>query len=116
VGTRFRPHGRNVEHGLDCLGLAALAFRAGGYEGDVPGGYALRGGDAHVVAAALDARFAHGDGAAGDLLLFASGPGQLHLAIATDAGFVHADAMLRRVVERPGPAPWPLIGAWRIRE
>ena len=29
-------------------------------------------------------------------------------------GFVHADAQLRRVVERPGEPPWPVIGIWRF--
>lgn len=47
-----------------------------------------------------------------DVLLFASGPGQLHLAVRAGGGLVHADAGLRRVVLRPGVAPWPLLGAW----
>ena len=50
----------------------------------------------------------------GDVLLMAAGPGQLHLGIWTRDGFVHADAGLRRVVERPGMPPWPLIGVWRM--
>jgi hypothetical protein len=29
-------------------------------------------------------------------------------------GIIHADAQLRRVVERPGPLPWPEIGRWRL--
>jgi cell wall-associated NlpC family hydrolase len=114
VGAPFRPQGRDPAHGLDCLGLAALAVRAGGYDGEVPRGYRLRGGDPAVVGAALEAAgFARSNGEAGDLLLFASGPGQLHFAIATPSGVIHADAMQRRVVERPGPAPWPLLSAWR---
>ena len=52
-------------------------------------------------------------GEAGDVALASSGPGQLHLMILTPGGFVHADAMLRRVVERPGAVPWPLLGWWR---
>ena len=51
--------------------------------------------------------------AAGDLLLCRSGPGQLHLAVGVDGGIVHADAGLRRVVERPGAVPWPVLGVWR---
>ena len=35
------------------------------------------------------------------------------LAIATDAGIIHADAALRRVVERPGAPPWPIVARWR---
>jgi hypothetical protein len=92
-----------------------LALRAGGFEGQVPGGYALRGGDEAAITGLLDASgLKRGSGGAGELLLFRSGPGQFHLAIATGTGLIHADAMLRRVVERPGPAPWALVGAWRI--
>lgn len=104
VGARFRLHGRDPASGLDCVGLAALAFGR-----DAPTGYALRGGDAEAVAASLDAMLVRADGAAaGDLLLLRTGPGQLHLAIRTEGGFVHADAGLRRVVERPGAPPWPV--------
>lgn len=110
VGARFRLHGRDPATGLDCVGLAALACGL-----DAPTGYALRGGDAEHVAAWLDAVLVRADeAAAGDLLLMRTGPGQLHLGIRTDGGFVHADAGLRRVVERPGAPPWPVLGAWRI--
>jgi len=30
------------------------------------------------------------------------------------AAFVHADLGLRRVVERPLPPPWPIVGVWRL--
>ena len=116
VGARFRLHGREVATGLDCVGLAALALRAEGYAGPVPSGYALRSGDAARVRAALaDAGLAEpAEPRAGDLLLLAAGPGQLHFAIDSGNGIVHADAMLRRVVERPGVPPWPIVGRWRL--
>lgn len=118
VGTRFRPHGRDPAFGLDCVGLAALSLRAGGCAGAVPEGYALRGGSAEALAATIAAAglraVEHVE--PGDLLLFDSGPGQFHLAVAVAGGLVHADAGLRRVVERPGPMPWPLLGAWRLEE
>lgn len=110
IGVRFRLHGRSVAHGLDCVGLAGLAYGV-----EVPRGYALRGGsgariDAVARAAGLvcveDAR-------PGDLVLFRAGPGQLHLGIASETGVIHADAGLRRVVERPGTAPWPQLARWR---
>lgn len=114
LGVRFRLHGRDMD-GLDCVGLAALAMRAEGFEGRVPLGYALRTGDGDAAQRAIDRAglMRATDKRPGDLLLVAAGPGQLHLAIAAEDGVVHADAQLRRVVERPGPIPWPVIGRWR---
>jgi hypothetical protein len=92
----------------------ALALRAEGFEGAIPSGYALRSGDAVRVRDAIAAAgLIESGGAPGDLLLLRTGPGQLHLAISTGAGLVHADAMLRRVVERPDTR-WPVIGRWRV--
>lgn len=108
VGAPFRLHGRDPVHGLDCVGVVALAT---GHA--VPGGYALRGGNADAVTARIDAVLARSDGASpGDVLLMAAGPGQLHLAVRVENGIVHADAGLRRVVMRPGEPPWPLLAAW----
>ncbi|MEZ0497161.1 peptidoglycan endopeptidase [Sphingomonas sp. IW22] len=110
VGARFRLHGRDPATGLDCVGVAAAALGC-----PAPADYAMRTGDADRAAMALAAaglgRVAHG--APGDVVLMRSGPGQLHLAVLTDSGMIHADASLRRVVERPGAPPWPVIGAWR---
>ena len=111
VGARFRLHGRRLETGLDCVGVAAVAFGAE----RVPAGYALRGGRAEEVAAMIDAAGlirAEGVPGAGALMLLLAGPFQLHLAIRTERGFVHADAALRRVTEVPGPPPWPLLAHW----
>lgn len=115
-GARFRLHGRTPETGLDCVGLAAWAHDAR----EVPSGYALRGGDPARVATVAEAAGlvrvqGEAPGRPGDLLLLRSGPGQLHLAIATEDGIVHADAALRRVVERPGPVDWPTIARWRAQ-
>lgn len=118
IGVRFRLHGRDPAYGLDCVGLVALAVRAGGCDAAVPSGYALRSGDHDRLGAIIrDAGLAPADRPqAGDVLVLASGPGQLHLAIDTGApggGMIHADAQLRRVVERPGPPPWPIVSRWR---
>lgn len=111
LGAKFRLGGRDPRFGLDCVGLVAWALEA-----DAPDGYALRGGVPERVMRLLDTRLARVDMAApGDVMLFAAGPGQLHLGIASAHGVIHADAGLRRVVERPGVMPWPLLGAWRAR-
>lgn len=113
VGTRFRLHGRDAA-GLDCVGLAAAAYG----RDDVPTGYRLRSGDAAAVARIIGALglVPAPDRAAGDLVLFRAGPGQLHLGIDSGSGTIHADAALRRVVERPGPPPWVEIARWRARQ
>ena len=95
--------------------MAAAIGRAGRRPRD----YALRGGSAARLASGAGARpgcAASTAGRPGDVLVLAPGPAQLHLGIFTGAGLVHGDAGLRRVVERPGPPPWPLLGIWRIVE
>lgn len=110
VGTRFRPHGRDPASGLDCVGLAGLVM---GVEG-LPTGYALRGGTVESVAARIDRTgLVRCDPIPGVLALVESGPDQFHLVILTDDGIVHADAGRRRVVERRGPVPWPVLGWWQ---
>ncbi len=111
TGTRFRVQGRSIEDGFDCVGLVGWATGR-----VVPQGYPARCGDA---ARAGEALAAAGFGAVetaqpGDVLLLSSGPGQLHLAIVSERGIIHADAVARRVLERPGTPPWPVVGIWRM--
>jgi lipoprotein Spr len=117
VGTRFRPQGRDPRLGLDCVGTAAEAAGVAGER--VPRDYPLRGPDlAQVEHGLCDLGCVPvpGDAAeAGDVIVCRAGPEQIHLIVATEAGFVHADAGLRKVVERPGPVPWPVLGVWRLR-
>jgi len=116
VGTRFRPQGRSAEHGLDCVGLLLCAF-------DLPpdtvrSDYRLRGAYREEIEQALHAGFRRIPNRwrrAGDVLLLAVAQDQLHLAIASEAGFVHADARLGRVVETRGEPRWPLLGVYRRR-
>lgn len=110
VGARFRLQGRDPALGLDCVGVAALAARAAGFAGEVPRAYTLR----RAAAARPEGLVPCDGGAPGDILLCRVGPAQAHLAVWTGAGVVHADAALRRVVERPGHCPWPVIEAWRV--
>jgi cell wall-associated NlpC family hydrolase len=111
VGTRFRPQGRSVADGLDCIGVVALAIDVP----DAPRDYRLRGGSMRRLAEGLAAAglVPVGDLAVGDVLVFRPGPAQLHLGIFTGSGLVHGDAGLRRVVERPLPFLWPILGIWR---
>jgi len=111
VGVPFRLHGRDPATGLDCVGVAALAFGVRA----VPRGYSVRTADADGVAALIAAaglRPVVRAARAGDLVLLRSGPAQCHLAVMTDGGFVHADAGAGRVVETPGAPRWPVLGVW----
>lgn len=111
LGVRFRAQGREPGFGLDCVGLVAVALGV-----ETPGDYAMRFGSvARVAAAMAELGLVRVEAAcAGDVMLFASGAGQLHLGIWTGAGLIHADAGARRVVERPGVGPWPVAGVWRV--
>ncbi|UZW56863.1 peptidoglycan endopeptidase [Sphingobium sp. JS3065] len=110
VGARFRLHGRSVERGLDCVGLAALVLGR-----RAPEGYGLRSGDEGLAAEWLRAAGLRRVKAArdGDLALVRPGPLQLHLMIVVPGGHVHAHAGVGRVVEMPGDSPWPVLGYWR---
>lgn len=119
VGTRYRLHGRSAEHGLDCVGLVALAYaRAGLRFAPPPDDYRLRGDARARVAAMLEqSGFARIDGGAwlhGDVLLVHVGTGQQHLILASPDAHIHAHAGLRRVVLTPGAPAGPALGHWRF--
>lgn len=115
IGTRFRPQGRSADDGLDCVGVVMMA--TGIARERAPDDYRLRGGDIDQMNAGFAAlgfvRLAPDRCKPGDVLVAESGPGQLHAAVLTPAGYVHAHAALRRVVEAPGALPWPVLAAWR---
>ena len=116
VGARFRPQGRDPALGLDCVGTAALA--AGIPSERIPRDYALRGqGLMQIEHQLYDLGCRPVEGhrlELGDVAVCRTGPAQFHMVIITPFGFVHADALLRRVVQRPYPIPWPIVGAWRL--
>ena len=118
VGVRFRPQGRDPATGLDCVGTAALA--AGMDPARVRRDYALRGQRLaqieHDLCELGCQPVAAGEGEPGDVAVCDAGPAQFHLIVLTGDSFVHADAGLRRVVERPLPVPWPVAGLWRLVE
>ena len=119
VGTLFRLHGRDPEHGLDCVGVVLCALRRCGVDG---GGFApcygLRNSSIAALlpmAAALGLREVEGGRQRGDVLLVRAGPAQQHLLVITGRDrFVHAHAGLRRVVFQHGADAWPPIRHWRL--
>ena len=115
LGTRFRPQGRG-EGGLDCVGVVLATF--GIREHAVRRNYQLRGDHLREVRVALGEHFRRVPRTqlrSGDVMLLAARERQVHLAVRTDAGFVHAHAGVRRVVETPGLPEWPLLGVYRKR-
>jgi cell wall-associated NlpC family hydrolase len=115
VGTRFRPQGRDPDTGLDCVGLAIAAY--GLSASSVRRNYRLHGPHEAELRVEISRFFKRvKDRESGDLMLCKAGADQLHLAIACDGSFIHADAGLRRVVETPGEPRWPVLGAYRLRK
>jgi murein DD-endopeptidase / murein LD-carboxypeptidase len=111
IGVPFRLHGRSSETGLDCVGVVAMVLGADA----VPSGYRLRRAVPDEIIEGLEAAGlvrVLGEAIAGDVLLIAAGPAQFHLGVKTAAGFVHACALLKRVVETPG-CPEGVVGVWR---
>lgn len=116
IGTRFRLHGRAQEgaaSGVDCVGLVAHAYSL-----DIlhlgASGYPLRSNDRERLerAIALLGFAATDTPSAGDLIVMRPGPVQLHLGVWTGDALIHADALLRRVVETPGTPRWPVLSRW----
>ena len=116
VGTPYRAQGREPGSGLDCVGLVLVACGFG--PGEVRRDYRPRGDHGAELRTELLRRFRKVSGKerrVGDLCLLAVAPDQLHLAIFTARGFVHADMRLRKVVETPGEPDWPVLGVYRRR-
>lgn len=112
IGTSFCLHGRNPARGLDCVGLIVCACPAIRHP---PQGYALRGGSAAGFAAMFCANGMvqrAGEPRPGDVLLLQPSVAQFHLGIWSGESLIHADAVLRRVVETPGVPQWPLVSGW----
>lgn len=116
VGTRFRPQGRDPATGLDCVGFIAAAFAIPpeAFRRD----YRLRGDHRGELEAGLlrwFRRIPDRSAQGGDVMLLQAGADQLHLAVRSSGGFIHADAGLGRVVETPGDPPWPVLATYRRR-
>ncbi len=116
VGTRFRAQGRDAATGLDCAGLAIAAFGlpCAKFRCD----YRLRGEHRRELESVLMRDFRRVAPARckpGDIMVLGVASDQLHLAIKTCGGFVHADAKLGRVVQTPGVPRWKTIAVYRRR-
>jgi cell wall-associated NlpC family hydrolase len=118
IGVPFLLHGRSADAGLDCVGLAGLCLSAVGKDVAVPTDYRLRGQHSARVCAYFDARqfsrVSDGSVVAGDIVLLEPGVRQIHLAVMTPKGAVHAHLGLGRVVATSLPLPWPTIAQWRL--
>lgn len=113
VGTRFRPQGRG-SHGLDCIGVVLATF--GIPPESVPRDYQLGARRKDELVEGLNRNFRKVRKLKpGNVMLMELSGDRLHLGVRTDAGFVHAHAGLRRVVETPGMPEWPVIGIYRKR-
>ena len=115
VGTRFRPQGRDAD-GLDCIGVIVATFAID--PASVRNDYRLRSAATDEFEQALRLQFRKvplRQLRPGDVMLMSIDAQQVHLGVRTAAGFVHAHAGLRRVVETPGLPQWPLRGAYRKR-
>lgn len=117
VGVSFKLHGRQPEVGLDCVGVVAAALAGCGNGIEPPCDYTLRGEHLDRISAFLDRdcfRALNREVARpGDILLCRPAVRQLHFAVVTNAGAVHAHAGLGRVAMTPLPLPWPVVGHWR---
>lgn len=118
VGTRFKLQGRD-RTGVDCLGVVVLVFDLPADA--LPDDYRLRGrGFGQVIdqAGQYFRRILPCSCRPGDLLLLAPRDDQVHFAVQTKGGFVHAHAGLRCVVETPGDPDWPVMAVFRrhVRE
>lgn len=102
---------------MDCVGVAIATF-------DLPSekirrDYRIRGDHEAELRRTLRGCFRAVPATemrSGDLMLMRIASDQLHLAVRTALGFVHAHAGLRRVVESPGLPDWPSLGVYRRRD
>lgn len=119
IGAPFRLYGRSASAGVDCVGLVGACLAATGTAFNVPCRYRLRGDyDALARSFFADASFlpVHDNAwQAGDIILVRIAARQLHFAVLTIEGAVHAHMGLGRVVLTPLPLPWVIIGHWRFQ-
>jgi len=118
VGCAFRLRGRDPSIGLDCIGVVLAALATTGRTCKAPADYHLRMRDISpfmALAGQVGLTDAPDNVQAGDVLLLKVGPCQYHCVIAaSDGGFIHAHAGLRRVVHTPARPEGILVRHWRL--
>jgi len=90
-GADFRLHGRDAEHGLDCIGLVEQCFDVAEIQCDVPSGYSIRGGTIGRIAEAMhmtgfEEMPPETDLIEGDIIIARPSPVQLHMMIKASGG------------------------------
>jgi cell wall-associated NlpC family hydrolase len=116
VGVPFRLHGRCVQSGVDCVGLALLSLRSAGVSVPDPPPYRLRAGAAPMAAGWMAAAgFVVDEGRRpGDLVIVRINALQPHLLVDVMDSVVHAHAGIGRVVRVPLPPEWAELSRWRL--
>jgi hypothetical protein len=117
VGIPFRLRGRSIAAGLDCVGVVAHALGGTASRFDIPRDYTIRGDYLARISAFFGrdcfCEIGIEPSKPGDILLCKPSDRQVHFAIETLHGVVHAHTGLHRVVLTPRPLIWPVICRWR---
>lgn len=99
VGTRFRPLGRNPEFGLDCVGLAVLAYELSSLQ--LPPYRLGEGSWEQIERWLLRLHFERSVKHKRNALLVIELPASFHFGVCGERTIVHADMRFKRVVETP---------------
>ena len=115
VGVPFRLQGRNIDRGIDCVGLAILA---GGVTQPPKPDYRRRGNHFAPLIERSDLWFRRVSprrARAGDIAVIEWGARNWHLVVLDEGGIIHADGRVGRVVTRPGAIPGTVRAVLRRR-
>ncbi len=119
LGARFRLQGRQLETGLDCIGLIIWSAQRCGLTVPDAQDYLLSDNPARLDAGLLAAPILPIDPAtiaAGNIVRLLSNGQPLHLAICGAETLIHADIKCRKVVEQRLTQAWrgQIVAAYRF--